>query len=148
MSLQANQRYDPLSEFRPAPLIHPLSSQPLIELSLRIPTYVLRTGGRDRAIARRAFERDLPAEIIRRRTKASSDESFQSALNKQIDGVRELLMGGFLVQHGYLQREPLEEALTPERPTRLKVPPLTWLECLALEIWCRSWASASRRAAA
>ena len=47
--------YDPLGQGNEAERISPLFSQPLMELCLRIPTYVLTEGGWDRAVARRAF---------------------------------------------------------------------------------------------
>ena len=45
---------------------HPLLSQPLIETCLRIPVHLLATEGWDRAVARRAFSTDLPAEVYQR----------------------------------------------------------------------------------
>src|SRR6185436_11940153 len=44
----------------------PYYSQPVVELSLRIPTYLCALDGRDRAIARRAFVDDVPEKILRR----------------------------------------------------------------------------------
>ena len=54
----------------------PLLSQPLVELCLRIPTYVLIRSGRDRALARRAFAADLPAEIVRALPKGRADQHY------------------------------------------------------------------------
>jgi asparagine synthase (glutamine-hydrolysing) len=51
------------------PSISPLLAQPVMEQCLKIPTWTWVDGGIDRAMARRAFEHDLPPSIIARRTK-------------------------------------------------------------------------------
>src|SRR6202007_2214999 len=49
-----------------ADLVHPLISQPRMECSLRIPSYVLASGGTDRGLARQAFAEKIPAAIAAR----------------------------------------------------------------------------------
>src|SRR5690606_24180262 len=49
--------------------IHPLLAQPVLEACLRIPTWLWVRGGRDRAVARRAFADLLPPAIATRRSK-------------------------------------------------------------------------------
>lgn len=93
----------------------PLLSQPLVELCLRIPSYVLIRGGRDRALARAAFSVDLPAAIVRRHAKGAADRHFRNVLDANLDFVRELLLDGLLVEHGLLDRTRLELYLTRER---------------------------------
>jgi len=58
--------YDPFGRPDHPEQVAPLYSQPVIELCLRIPTYVLTAGGWDRAIARAAFCKDLPRGILNR----------------------------------------------------------------------------------
>ncbi len=93
----------------------PLLSQPLVELCLRIPTYLLIKSGRDRALARLAFERDLPTEIVRRRAKGRADQHVRNILDANLDFVRELLLDGFLVRRGLLDRAALDLYLTRSR---------------------------------
>jgi asparagine synthase (glutamine-hydrolysing) len=93
----------------------PLLSQPLVELCLRIPTYVLIRSGRDRALARRAFADDLPAEILRRYAKGRADQHSRNILDANLEFVRELLLDGILVRRGLLNRENLELYLTRDR---------------------------------
>ena len=93
----------------------PLLSQPLVELCLRIPTYVLIRSGRDRALARRAFADDLPAEIVRRYAKGRADQHSRNILDANLSFVRELLLDGVLVQKGLLNRANLELYLTRDR---------------------------------
>ena len=63
--------YSPTGQANDPDFIAPLYSQPLLEIVLRIPTYLLTRNGWDRAIARRAFQHDVPGEIVTRRAKAA-----------------------------------------------------------------------------
>jgi asparagine synthase (glutamine-hydrolysing) len=119
----------------------PLLSQPLVELCLRIPTYVLIRSGRDRAVARRSFERDLPTEIVRRQAKGRTDQHLRNILDANLDFVRELLLDGLLVQHGLLERRALELYLTRERsPADFQYTEILQ-EHACTEAWLRSWAT-------
>ena len=121
----------------------PLLSQPLVELCLRIPTYVLIRSGRDRAVARRAFERDLPAEIVRRQAKGRADQHVRNVLDANLDFLRELLLDGLLVQRGLLNRAALELYLTRERsPADFQYTEILQ-EHACTEAWLRSWATSS-----
>jgi len=121
----------------------PLLSQPLVELCLRIPTYVLIRSGRDRAVARRAFERDLPAEIVRRQAKGRADQHVRNILDANLDFLRELLLDGVLMQRGLLNRAALELYLTRERsPADFQYTEILQ-EHACTEAWLRSWATTS-----
>ena len=121
----------------------PLLSQPLVELCLRIPTYVLIRSGRDRALARRAFEPDLPAEIIRRYAKGRADHHSRNILDGNLDFVRELLLDGMLVQKGFLDRANLEMYLTRNRsPADFQYNEILQ-EHVCTEAWLRSWTTRS-----
>src|SRR3546814_4383064 len=45
--------------------VHPLMSQPIIEVALATPSWAVCEGGVDRARARQAFAADLPDAVIR-----------------------------------------------------------------------------------
>lgn len=47
-------------------LLHPLLAHPLLELCLRIPSWLWVGGGRDRAVARDAFEGLVPSSVLQR----------------------------------------------------------------------------------
>ena len=49
--------------------LHPLLAQPIVELCLRVPSWLWFTGGRDRAVARAAFRGIVPDRILDRRGK-------------------------------------------------------------------------------
>jgi len=117
----------------------PLMSQPLIELCLRIPTYVSISGGRDRAIARRAFASDVPAEIIRRRAKGAIDHYSVAVLDNNLPFVRELLLDGLLVREGILDRAKLERHLSRDRsPADFEYNEILH-QHLCTEVWLRRW---------
>ncbi len=93
----------------------PLLSQPLVELCIRIPSYLLIKNGRDRAIARKAFSSDLPATIVKRTAKGRVDQYLRNILDANLDFIREFLLDGVLVSRGLLDRDTLELYLTKER---------------------------------
>jgi len=138
LTFHTTQIYNPMvpDEFPVA--INPLNSQPLIELSLRIPVYILRKGGRDRAIAREAFKRDVPQEIILRKSKGGADDYLRNVISANAPLVRDLLLDGYLVREGYLDRDRLDEVLSG-RPTTVKSSVSEIIIYLHLEAWARNW---------
>jgi asparagine synthase (glutamine-hydrolysing) len=117
----------------------PLLSQPLVELCLRIPTYVLIRNGMDRATARRAFAPDLPSAITKRRNKGRIDQHIRDVLDANLDFVRDRLLNGRLVQAGLLNRRNLELYLTRERsPADFQYSQILQ-EQLCVEAWLAGW---------
>ena len=135
--------YNPMGLPADPELIAPLYSQPLIELALRIPTYVLTAGGWDRGVARRAFQHDMPREIVTRVTKGGIEEHAKAIFLKNIGLVRDLLTDGQLVQQGILDRKKLTQVLSGE-PTRVASGSVELYDCLAAETWARRWCGAPR----
>jgi asparagine synthase (glutamine-hydrolysing) len=125
----------------------PLLSQPLVELCLRLPTYLLITSGIDRALARRAFANDLPDEIVKRKAKGRADQHVRNILDANIGFVREMLLDGVMVRRGLLNREVLERYLTRDRsPADFQYSEILQ-EHLCTEAWLRSWLTTSSAAA-
>ena len=138
--------YDPLGREGDAERLSPLFSQPVMELCLRIPTYVLTHGGWDRAVARRAFYHDLPPEIRNRRSKGGIEEHLRRTLEHNRGLLRELLLDGALVREGVLDRTRLAEVLSG-RATPLAAGSGELLEYAGTEAWLRCWGSIGRAAA-
>ncbi len=116
---------------------YPLLSQPLVEVCLRIPTYVLICGGWDRAIARRAFAGEMHVEILRRRSKGGINHLSTQILDANIGFVREMLLDGQLVRQGILDRARLERCLSDRRtPTDYEYNQILH-EYLSIEAWLR-----------
>jgi asparagine synthase (glutamine-hydrolysing) len=130
-----------------APFVSPFISQPLIELCLRIPTYMNLQGGWNRAVARRAFANDLPNEIIGRSTKGTSGLWLKSALDRNWSFAREYLLDGALVQRGVLDRKRLEKSLSGSL-TKDMVHGAIVTHLIYTEAWIQQWSHLPHRAAA
>lgn len=92
------------------PQISPLLSQPIVELCLSIPTWYWVRGGRDRAVARTAFEGLLPELILERRTKGSPSGFIRRVFDAQGEAAIAILRGGRLVEAGLIDPEWLARA--------------------------------------
>lgn len=119
---------------------HPLISQPLIELSLQIPTYHLLRGGRQRAMARDAFVDRVPPSIIMREDKGGINDQVRSLLRGSAPYIIESLMDGSLVSLGILDRSSLEGILCHEE-TFTKDEQFPLFACIAAEAWAQNWRS-------
>ncbi|OYT92253.1 MAG: hypothetical protein CFE43_09210 [Burkholderiales bacterium PBB3] len=138
--MQAIGYYDPFSQDAAPELVNPLLSQPVVELCLRLPSHLLTRGGQGRALARRAFEDDLPALIIRRRSKGGMEEHIKAVLNSNIAMVRGLLLDGELCRRGWLDRERLQDQLS-ERPSTRSASSSQIHALVAVEAWLSRWTS-------
>jgi len=130
--------YDPYDREAAPEAVDPLLSQPLVELCLRLPTYLLTHGGRGRALARQAFAADLPTEIATRRSKGGLEEHIELILQRNLDFARSLLLDGELVRRGILDRPRLEEALSG-RPTTLAAHAFEIHVYIGIEAWLQRW---------
>ncbi len=139
--------YDPLGGAGEPEQVPALVSQPIIELCLRLPTYLLVKGGWDRSIARRAFRHDVPREIITRRTKGGVEEHVKDVFRRNLPFVRELLLDGQLVRRGLLDRSRLEAVLAGQ-PTDTRAPMSELHRYLITEAWLAAWSAADNAAAA
>jgi asparagine synthase (glutamine-hydrolysing) len=135
-------RHRPIPHLELAPQHHPLMSQPLIETCLRIPTYLLIRGGRERALARDAFSDRLPPQIARRRDKGSIVSYTTEMLRQGEAFVREILLGGVLASAGVIVPDQLKPHIVQGQPFRDEhLLPL--LACLAAETWVRGCGGAT-----
>lgn len=126
--------------------IHPLMSQPLMELALRIPSWLWTRGGRNRSVARHAMRDLLPPEILRRSTKGRLEGMCARAFAQSRKEVAELLLAGRLAEHRLLDRPELEAFLRePSSPTGSRY--FRVMELAATELWLRSLAEARWRSA-
>jgi asparagine synthase (glutamine-hydrolysing) len=133
--------YDPLDRLVHAQRVHPLLSQPLIEACLRIPTYFMAFGGRDRAAERAAFASDLPRAIASRSTKGALDSYMQQLQRRNLPFIKSMMLDGLLVREGLLDRASVEASfnagLTSSRPLSE-----LFVYHLSTEAWLRSWSTA------
>ena len=121
-------------------MIHPLLSQPLIEHVLAIPAIDLTHGRRERALARTAFSRRLPAMLIDRRGKGDLTLYFGRMLAGSTVFLREYLLDGLLAAHNVIDRAALEPILTPDTlMTQDHYSEL--MTTIILERWARGWSA-------
>jgi asparagine synthase (glutamine-hydrolysing) len=114
----------------------PLLSQPLVELCLRTPTYVLCQNGWDRYLARKAFGSVLPSAIARRRSKGGIQRVTAELYQRNLDFLRELMLNGELVSRGLLNRGRLAEALSGRPSNALKGTGML-SHFICIEVWLK-----------
>lgn len=92
-------------------VIAPLLSQPVVEFCLSVPSWAWMSGGRDRAIARAAFARRLPPEIVWRRGKGRIESVLVPAYLAQRSRLADLLLGGRLAAAGLIDCDAIDDYL-------------------------------------
>lgn len=118
--------------------VHPLLSQPVVELCLSLPAYQLTLARRDRALARLAFADRLPPVIVERRSKGELSGYFGRMVADGLDAVRPWLLEGRLAAEGHIDRAAFERLLHRDvlawRGGSVEV-----LTAVAFEGWVRAW---------
>ena len=128
--------YTPPAVRDPPVVIQPLLSQPHMEFALRTPLHVLRTGARDRSLARAAFEDIVPSKVIHRRYKGLHTVATVRMVSEVMREAHALLMDGYLVKEGILDRTAVESLLARDGATAMPIAGvLEW--CLEAEVWVR-----------
>ncbi len=119
------------------PHVAPLISQPMMELCLSIPTWMWVSGGQNRAVARRAFETELPPAIIARTSKGGPGGFDILIYRRNKDELHERLRHGILAREGIFDPALLD---VPEDPSWRGVERIQRiLEFAAAENWVRWW---------
>lgn len=121
-----------------AAILHPLLSQPLVELCLRIPSDQLVQGGRTRGLARDAFSGRLPPLVVDRRTKGDMTSFYGHAIASGLDEIRAFLLDGRLVAEGIVGRAALDQVLSVEQLAQAGDYGDVF-DLLAVEAWVRTW---------
>jgi len=118
----------------------PLMSQPLIETCLRIPTWLWPKGGLNRALARAAFADTLPADILRRTSKAGPDSFIRRGFREHRKQLHDLLRHGHLATNGILDVGAVDKAFatTLEKDADMIY---RLLDLAEAENWSRTWSS-------
>jgi asparagine synthase (glutamine-hydrolysing) len=126
---------------RGSEVISPLHSQPVVELLLRIPAYVHFDGGVDRGLARRAFVREVPHEILRRQWKDRAPGFHAELVQRNLELLRTVFLDGVLVKQGLLDRDAMERTLSASTWKHLAVTSEIFRH-LDTELWARQWSAA------
>ncbi len=116
--------------------VAPLYSQPVIEILLRIPLYILFRHGHERGLAREAFRQDVPEAILRRQWKDRAPGAFENLVRRNRAFMYDTLIGGALCREGLLDRDAMQSALSGNFSTsQFFVGEL--MNYLDLELWLR-----------
>jgi asparagine synthase (glutamine-hydrolysing) len=130
----------------PATIIAPLGSQPLVELCLRIATYLSVGEGWRRMVARHAFRSDLPDAVVWRKSKGAYNRWLHEIVRRNIGFIRAFLLDGVLAKERIVDRRNLEAVLAvPHGPRAIE---MEIIRHLYTESWLRHWTPLHNRAAA
>lgn len=131
------------SRYLAAPSIAPLLSQPIVEFCLSIPRWWWIEGGRDRALARRAYEGMLPQSLIKRQSKGGPDPFVIEVIEVNRTRLKDYLLSGWLAKNEIIDMTAIERILSDICPIR--APDHIVISCLAeAEAWCQHWDNAKR----
>jgi asparagine synthase (glutamine-hydrolysing) len=121
-----------------ATVVSPHMAQPVLELALAIPTWLSVAGGRDRAIARRAFAALLPPDVLNRRSKGRINSFVAAAYEANRDRIGPMLAEGLLAREGLLDLDGVAATLRkPVEMTQARF--MSILRLVDAELWARSW---------
>lgn len=129
---------DPANREADIPFVHPLMAQPLLELCLAIPSWMWVRGGRNRAVARAAFEDLLPPSVVNRRTKGRLESMCARWFVEARDALREIVLDGALRGQGVVDAARLETYLAQDGVPRDELY-FRIFELAAVELWLTSW---------
>ena len=118
--------------------IHPLISQPLVELALATPTYLFNAGGTDRAIERTAFADLLPQEVLRRYRKGFVNHSVSASIVQDLIYMRDLVLNGQCMDAGLLDRAKVERLFSLDCLLEGKSLGAA-MDLIAVESWLTAW---------
>jgi asparagine synthase (glutamine-hydrolysing) len=144
---EVTNRHRPAAMPELAPEHHPLLSQPLMELCLRLPTYTLLLGGRPRGLARSAFKGYVPSPILERRSKGGTTSYWMQTVRQSSAYLRQLIMDGTLHRERIIDGRLLDPYLNLSQPIPVAVFSRL-IACISAEIWLRSWGNSRVRMAA
>jgi asparagine synthase (glutamine-hydrolysing) len=140
-----SEYYNCLHNINESELIHPFVSEPLIELCLRLPTYLLLRDGWDRALVREAFQAELPPIVTSRAVKGSTIHHFSTQIQSNRQFIQDLMVDGVLVRERILDRKKVIDCL-PGKANRSSLPLGLLMASIAAEAWSRAWTERRVRA--
>lgn len=119
-------------------LVHPLVSQPLMELCLRIPSYIHCANAQPRGLARIAYKDILPDRIRLRMTKGGTSRYFIDYIATNRDRIVDALVDGELENAGLISRAGLME-MADQRRYQFTNGGRALLIFYGIEAWLRKW---------
>jgi len=119
-------------------MTHPLLSQPIIELALKIPTYQSFKDGYDRIFFRKAVSRIKKPQALWRTIKGETTGSMAKSLAHYASDIHSILLQGRLVKDRLVNKEWLNEQMIKIRHGHMENSwPITKL--LTAQLWLNQW---------
>jgi asparagine synthase (glutamine-hydrolysing) len=117
---------------------HPLLSQPLVELALKVPTYQTFDQGYDRIFFRKAMSRIQPHKTLWRRMKGKTTSSTFYAFNRQYKEIYEIISQGYFMRTGLINKAWFHDSMIKTLHGEKKH---MWslLHILTSELWLKQW---------
>ncbi len=117
---------------------HPILSQPIIELGLRIPTYQSFYDGYDRIFFRRAVSRIRKTKSLWRRIKGQTTGTMIKQCAHHANDIRDIICNGQLVKSGLIDKQWLDTELIKMQHSQVES---LWpiLHMLTGQLWLNQW---------
>lgn len=117
---------------------HPLLSQPIVELGLRIPTYQSFSSGHDRILFRNAVSRLKNPTALWRKHKGDTTTTAIKTLISNIDRIQAILEQGILLHSGMINKQWLEENIQQMRHGKIDN---LWfiIRIISAQCWLNQW---------
>lgn len=119
-------------------VIHPLLSQPIVELAFQCPAYQTFEKGYDRFFLRKSASNMQNHQLLWQQEKNTKTSAFERALIKQNTRMRELLHDGILAQHNIIDQQNIDEQITNIKTGKSTLDPAI-IRALATELWLNQW---------
>lgn len=119
-------------------ITHPLLSQPVVELALKIPAYQSFKDGYNRVVFRKTVNRVQSSKTLWRSLKGHTTNSALNELIKQSDTIADLLFHGTLVKSEIFDKQWIQQKLIKIRHGQIdNLWPL--IHMISAQIWCNQW---------
>lgn len=117
---------------------HPLLSQPIVELGLKIPTYQSFNNGYDRIFFRNAVSRIQKSNALWRTIKGETSSSMSKAFSDQAGNIQDLLLNGYFVQNDLLNKEWFMQEMAKIRHGHIQN---LWpiIRFVTAQLWFNQW---------
>tara|TARA_R110002049_G_scaffold193364_4_gene362224 strand:+ start:8358 stop:10211 length:1854 start_codon:yes stop_codon:yes gene_type:complete len=119
-------------------IVRPLMSQPLIELCLRLPAWILSAGGVNRGLARRAFRGIVPDLVLERTTKGYAARYYVDRVSAWRQEIIETLANGELAARDLISSADIQ-ALGEREQLTIQASGSRMLMYYGIESWLRAW---------
>lgn len=117
--------------------ICPFLSQPIVEVCLSIPSYILQFNGRERGLARIVFSDLICPEVNERRFKSHFSDYSHSMIINNKEFYKDFLLSGVLIKNNILNRNEIDHGLSTDNLTFEKYSRI--MQFADVEAWARAW---------